>query len=60
MSIDIVDLRSFYASPLGEVTRDLLMTAIRNRWDNLGGLWDWATQRHILVHSAMRPSEVWL
>jgi SAM-dependent methyltransferase len=38
MSIDIVDLRSFYASPLGEVTRDLLVTAIRNRWDNLGGL----------------------
>ena len=38
MSIDIVDLRSFYASPLGEVTRDLLVTAIRNRWDNMSGL----------------------
>jgi SAM-dependent methyltransferase len=38
MSIDIVDLRSFYASPLGEVTRDLLVTAIRNRWENLSGL----------------------
>jgi SAM-dependent methyltransferase len=38
MSIDIVDLRSFYATPLGEVTRDLLLTAIRNRWDNLSGM----------------------
>jgi SAM-dependent methyltransferase len=38
MSIDIVDLRSFYASPLGEVTRDLLLTAIRNRWENLNGM----------------------
>jgi SAM-dependent methyltransferase len=38
MSIDIVDLRSFYASPLGETTRDLLLTAIQNRWDNLSGM----------------------
>jgi SAM-dependent methyltransferase len=38
MSIDIVDLRSFYAGALGEVTRDLLLTAIRNRWDNLSGM----------------------
>jgi SAM-dependent methyltransferase len=38
MSIDIVDLRSFYASPLGQVTRDLLLTAIRNRWENLNGM----------------------
>jgi SAM-dependent methyltransferase len=37
MSIDIVDLRSFYASPLGEVTRGLLLTAIRNRWDDMRG-----------------------
>jgi SAM-dependent methyltransferase len=37
MSIDIVDLRSFYASPLGTVTRELLLAAIRNRWDNLHG-----------------------
>ena len=38
MSIDIVDLRSFYASPLGEVTRDLVLAALRNRWDNLHGM----------------------
>jgi SAM-dependent methyltransferase len=38
VSIDIVDLRSFYASPLGEVARGLLLTAIRNRWENLQGL----------------------
>jgi SAM-dependent methyltransferase len=38
MSIDIVDLRSFYASALGEMTRDLLLRAIANRWDNLNGL----------------------
>ncbi|MGL5114666.1 MAG: class I SAM-dependent methyltransferase [Beijerinckiaceae bacterium] len=37
MSIDIVDLRSFYASPMGQVTRDLLLTAIRNRWGSGSG-----------------------
>jgi SAM-dependent methyltransferase len=38
MSIDIVDLRSFYATPLGEVTRGLLLAAIRNRWESLSGM----------------------
>jgi SAM-dependent methyltransferase len=38
MSIDIVDLRSFYAGPLGEVTRGLLLTAIRARWENMNGM----------------------
>jgi SAM-dependent methyltransferase len=38
MSIDIVDLRSFYAGALGQVTRDLLLAAIRRRWENLGGM----------------------
>jgi SAM-dependent methyltransferase len=37
VSIDIVDLRSFYAGALGEVTRDLLLAAIRNRWDDMRG-----------------------
>jgi SAM-dependent methyltransferase len=37
MSIDIVDLRSFYASPLGGVTRDLLLAAIRKRWSHMQG-----------------------
>jgi SAM-dependent methyltransferase len=38
MSIDIVDLRSFYADPLGEVTRDLLLSAIRARWESMNGM----------------------
>jgi SAM-dependent methyltransferase len=38
MSIDIVDLRSFYASPLGAVTRDLVLAALRRRWGNASGL----------------------
>jgi SAM-dependent methyltransferase len=37
MSIDIVDLRSFYAGALGAVTRDLLVTAIANRWPDMNG-----------------------
>ncbi len=37
MSIDIVDLRSFYASPLGEVARGLLLNAIRTRWESMHG-----------------------
>jgi SAM-dependent methyltransferase len=38
MAIDIVDLRSFYASPLGQVARDLILTAIARRWNDLHGL----------------------
>jgi SAM-dependent methyltransferase len=38
LSLDIVDLRNFYASPLGGVTRDLLLAAIRRRWDSLSGM----------------------
>jgi SAM-dependent methyltransferase len=38
MAIDIVDLRSFYASPLGEVARELILAAIRQRWSDLHGL----------------------
>jgi SAM-dependent methyltransferase len=38
MSIDIVDLRSFYAGALGQVARGLLLAAIRRRWDDLSGL----------------------
>jgi SAM-dependent methyltransferase len=34
VSIDIVDIRSFYASPLGEVTRGLILSAVRARWDD--------------------------
>jgi len=38
MSIDIVDLRSFYAGALGGAARDILVHAIRRRWDNLSGM----------------------
>jgi SAM-dependent methyltransferase len=38
VSIDIVDLRSFYATPLGEVARGLVLTAIRTRWPSMQGL----------------------
>lgn len=38
MHSDVVDLRSFYAGPLGAVARRLLGRAIRARWDNVGGL----------------------
>lgn len=38
MSIDIVDLRSFYAGSLGQVARGLLLEAIRRRWSNLSGM----------------------
>lgn len=35
---DIVDLRSFYSSPLGQVTRRLINRAIRRRWPDAHGL----------------------
>jgi len=37
MSLDVVDLRSFYAQPLGMVARRFLTRAIRTRWDNVAG-----------------------
>jgi SAM-dependent methyltransferase len=33
MALDVVDLRSFYASPLGEVTRRLVGRLVRQRFD---------------------------
>ncbi|MCA1953139.1 MAG: class I SAM-dependent methyltransferase [Hyphomicrobiales bacterium] len=38
MHLDIVDLKSFYASPLGEVARRMILRGIRARWDSLSGL----------------------
>lgn len=35
---DVVDLRSFYAQPLGVVTRRLINRAVRARFDNVRGL----------------------
>ncbi len=34
MSLDIVDLRSFYDSPLGKATERFVTQAIRARFDN--------------------------
>lgn len=36
--LDVVDLRSFYAQPLGHVTRRLVGNAIRARWPDTRGL----------------------
>jgi SAM-dependent methyltransferase len=38
MPLDVVDLRTFYASPLGLVTRRFLSGHIRKRWENCAGL----------------------
>ena len=38
MAIDVVDLRSFYASPLGIVARRLLARAIHGLWPDATGL----------------------
>lgn len=37
MPLDIVDLRNFYASPLGEVTGRVLTSVIRNHWPSARG-----------------------
>ena len=38
MHLDIVDLREFYARPLGAVVRRLIAARIRARWQNVTGL----------------------
>jgi SAM-dependent methyltransferase len=38
MQVDVVDLKSFYASPLGHMARAMVLRAIRTRWENLSGL----------------------
>jgi SAM-dependent methyltransferase len=38
MHLDVVDLRTFYASPLGLVTRRFLSGVVGKRWDNCTGL----------------------
>ena len=35
--MDVVDLREFYASPLGQASRRLIARRIRSRWDDVGG-----------------------
>ena len=35
--MDVVDLREFYASPLGQVSRRLIARRIRSRWSNVSG-----------------------
>jgi len=37
MQIDVVQLRDFYASPLGQVVTRLLASRIRSRWRNVSG-----------------------
>lgn len=38
MQIDVVDLREFYARPLGAVARRLIGARIRSRWNNAKGM----------------------
>jgi len=38
MSLDVVDLRTFYAAPLGKVARRLVGRIVRQRWENCCGL----------------------
>ncbi len=38
MSVDVVDLRAFYASPMGEVARRLVGRVVGRFWGPLGGL----------------------
>lgn len=38
MPLDVVDLRSFYASPLGQAARKLVGKVVRARWEDHGGL----------------------
>ncbi len=37
MSLDVIDLRHFYASPLGDVVARTLLAHMAGRWDNLAG-----------------------
>lgn len=38
MQPDVLDLRSFYATPLGVIARRLILRAVRQRWESLSGL----------------------
>ncbi len=38
MHLDAIDLKDFYASPLGGVVRRLLGARLRARWSNLQGM----------------------
>ena len=38
MALDVVDLRSFYASPLGQVARRCVAQIVRERWTNCVGM----------------------
>lgn len=38
MALDVVDLRDFYARPLGEIARRILRAKLRARWPSVDGL----------------------
>ena len=38
MAVDVVDLRSFYATPLGRVAQRFIGAIVQARWDNVAGL----------------------
>ena len=37
MWLDVIDLRDFYASPLGRVARRMIRERIRNSWPDVTG-----------------------
>lgn len=38
MALDVIDLRQFYTSPLGQLARRSVLSAIQSRWESLSGL----------------------
>lgn len=38
MPLDVVDLKQFYASPLGRYARQAIMAGVRSRWDSVQGM----------------------
>ena len=38
MALDVIDIRSFYAGPLGRVTKQVISDHIRQRWSNTQSL----------------------
>ena len=70
MSLDVIDLRSFYASALGKVARRFVSRLISARWKNCTGLsimgigyacpyLDLFVPEAVRVLASCRPSRAW-
>ncbi|MDB5572037.1 MAG: uncharacterized protein JWN93_3220 [Hyphomicrobiales bacterium] len=58
MSIDVIDLRSFYHSPLGEVARRFIMRIVTDRWADCAGLSVLGVGYATPYLNALRPNAV--